>query len=139
MAIDHHDQLHSPVLHQLAGHDVLVNPLPQNQCQMTPSTQEIVSHPSNQISIEPISTTLQKGDSVQSSLPTVRQNAKATYGIQLGDPSNPQASHDTQESDRQKNLQEPTQILMIKLWIPQLCSRNFMMFKLSHNPKIYPR
>lgn len=109
MAIDHYDQLKNLELLQLVRHGVPVYRLAQNQCQMTPDVQEIVSHPSNPIFIEPISTTLQKYVSVDLSSSGVRRNAIATYATQLDDPSIAQVSHDPQEITRHKNLQEIAQ------------------------------
>lgn len=58
--IDHLDQLTGPAMHQLAEHGVLVNQVPQHQCQSTPIAQDIDSQPSNPISQEPNSSNIQK-------------------------------------------------------------------------------
>lgn len=120
--IDHHDQLRSSKVHQLAGQGVSVNQLSQNQFQTTSAAQKIASHPSNSILIEPISTNIQNGDSTVLSSLGVRQTAKSTPGAQLGDQADVQAPHELQEVSRQKTLQGSVQKIMVNLFPLHLCS-----------------
>ncbi|OIT22703.1 hypothetical protein A4A49_30027 [Nicotiana attenuata] len=96
--IDHIDQLKSPVLHHLAGQEVPVNHLLQNQYQTTPGIQEIDPQASNPILQGPIPSNIQIGDSAVTELSGARPNVKDTYGALMGIQYGLQISHDQQEA-----------------------------------------
>ncbi|OIT08479.1 hypothetical protein A4A49_00874 [Nicotiana attenuata] len=97
--IDHIDQLTSPVLHHLAGQEVPVNQLLQNQYQTTPGIQEIDPQASNPIFQGPIPSNIQFGDSAVTELSGARPNVKDTYGALMGNQSGLQISHDHHEGN----------------------------------------
>ncbi|OIT21110.1 hypothetical protein A4A49_41049 [Nicotiana attenuata] len=107
--IDHIDQLKIPVLHHLAGQEVPVNQLLQNQYQTTPGIQKIDPQASNPILQGPIPLNIQIGDSAVTELSGARPNVKDTYGALMGIQSGLQISHDQQEGTRQENSHAPTQ------------------------------
>lgn len=104
--IDHQDQLKNSAMHKLVRHGVLLNQLAQDQCQTPTVSQEIVSHLSNQISIEPIPLCTQKANSADINPQDAQQNIESNSGVQKGDHSIGSASHNPQEVARQKTLQE---------------------------------